>query len=335
MTSFLLTVHQGKEKHVLELAAGSSVGDVQRALNVTAGVLPADQRLLFKGKEPNSASLLADLGVKAKDKMMLLLSKGFHEGAASRAVEEKRRTDRAAAKEALEAVTGGGGTAGAAVADAPQSPLGHLEAPETATAITTASPTAAAAAPANAAGTPFWVEVVQGKTKIRCELGAGVGPDVGTVADIKGLAARALGVPVSGVKLLGKGGCAPADGATLTEAKLGRRGARLLAMLTRSGHAELEAQAATGTLAEQLETAEVAVRGVLSAVRHRFITHTELTFKVAELDDAVSRALDAVEHMHVDSVAAQKQELSARVEVLQRDMREIRRFHMEGVHSSS
>ena len=63
MTSFLLTVHQGKEKHVLELAAGSSVGDVQRALNVTAGVLPADQRLLFKGKEPNSASLLADLGV--------------------------------------------------------------------------------------------------------------------------------------------------------------------------------------------------------------------------------------------------------------------------------
>ena len=338
--AYTLTVHHGKEKHKLELAAGSSVGDAKVALFAVAGVAAADQRLLHKGKEcgGDEARLLADLKVKPKDKMLLLLSQAAGERAASTAAAAKLTASRAAAKDALAAVTfgssAGGSAAGLAAAAPPLPPASPSSFSEAAVGGGGAVAVDAAGGSAGA-GDAFWVEVVQGKTKIRCELGAGMGPDEATVAEVKGIAARALGVPVSGLKLLGKGGKSPADGATLAEAKLGKCGSRLLAMLTRSGHAEKEAAAATVTLAEELEAVEGAVRSVLSKVRHRFITHTELTFKVTELDDAVSRAADRVEHTKAQSQAQLRQELGARVQKLQKDMREIRRFHMDGVHSAS
>ena len=100
--AYTLTVHHGKEKHKLELAAGSSVGDVKVALFAVAGVAAADQRLLHKGKEcgGDEARLLADLKVKPKDKMLLLLSQAAGERAASTAAAAKLTASRAAAKDA-------------------------------------------------------------------------------------------------------------------------------------------------------------------------------------------------------------------------------------------
>ncbi|KAJ1629281.1 hypothetical protein T492DRAFT_1012062 [Pavlovales sp. CCMP2436] len=72
-----LRVSAGGTVHLLSLDSLSTVRDAKAQLQALTGATPAQQRLIFKGRERKDDELLADAGLTDGAKVMLLFTPGF------------------------------------------------------------------------------------------------------------------------------------------------------------------------------------------------------------------------------------------------------------------
>ena len=106
-----LTVVQGKAKHAVAVPADGTFGAVKEKVQELAGIKPAAQKLIFKGKERKDADSLASAGVTSGAKMMLMLSaEGAKDekNAEEQLAKQKRQRDGMEAKQLLEDHRAGG-----------------------------------------------------------------------------------------------------------------------------------------------------------------------------------------------------------------------------------
>ncbi|GKB76811.1 BAG family molecular chaperone regulator 2, partial [Tanacetum coccineum] len=68
----MVRVATGSQWHDISIQATSTFGDMKMVLALVTGMEPKEQRLLFKGKERDDDEHLHMVGVKDKDKVVVL-----------------------------------------------------------------------------------------------------------------------------------------------------------------------------------------------------------------------------------------------------------------------
>ena len=341
----------GKQRHQLNLSDGATALDVKVLLQPIIGnsdIEPRHMRLLLRGKELDDSSKLdkAKGAKRSGTKLMLLLSKEYHESMA----QQQRRGRAVAARQAADAAIAAVGTTGittlststtasseqAAAPRVPPGPDAHIGVDASANVCAGASASTAAdegmssgAESVHASASDFVVVLVRGKTKTSLSLKDGVDT---TFGQVKAAAAVATGLTPSAMRLVACGKT-PSDNDTLRSAKITKSGAKLMLLYTRQQHIEVEAAASIDDIHTALGDVSRRVERELSAIRHRLRSHTELTLIVQELDAAVTQICDAVEHVKGRLQGEAKKALMQQALELQQKMTEIRKRSLEAVHA--
>jgi len=323
-----LSIIQGKAKHVVTVPADGTFGAVKEQVQELAGIRPAAQKLIFKGKERKDADSLASAGVASGAKMMLMLSaEGAKDEkkAEEQRAKQKRQHDAMEAKQLLEEHRAGGSEHHAA---------GTGDGADSSRAAP--APAVIEEEGASAAGAHV-VQVLHGKMRFRLVVGgdgAGGAAPV-TFGDLKEKLAKLCSVPPAHQRLIYK--AKERDSAHAIKEAGVKDGDKLMLLLAEGEWKARDEQTLIRDVANELAEVEADVSKLRSQCEHGLFGDDtmEISVKAGAHVAAVERLSDNVSYLsHVPEAAAVRDGFTQRLKTVSAALDDLQALYVLGRHTA-
>ena len=311
-----LTVMQGKAKHAVDCSADGTFLQVKQRVQELCGVVPASQKLIFKGKERKDGDSVAAAGVRDGDKLMLMLSA---EGAKELKREEERlageqRQQEAAAAQRLKEQHRDGLAADATAA-----------APPAKTAVVEEEGAAVQGAQT--------VQIIH--AKVRYKLVADFSSPTLTFLDLKEKLAKLCHVPAKHQRLVFK--AKERDSAQTLVAAGVKSGDKMMLLLAEGEWRVRDEKELIRDVESELAAVETSVDKLKSQCQHGLLHDvTEISVKAGICFEAVERLADNIGYLaHVPEAASVQQALNQRLTSLAKVLEDVQSQYVLGRHASA
>lgn len=309
---------QGKVKHAVECEDESTFGAIKEQVHELAGVKPASQKLIFKGKERKDADSLASAGVRTGDKLMLMLSaEGAKEEkrAEEQQVRQKRQHEAMEAKQLLE---------------------NHREGSDKTSGTRNGSDSSSVHAVVEEDGAgaegAHVVQVLHGKARFRLVI---ENEETMTFGDLKAKLAKLCRVPAQHQRLIHK--AKERDSAHTLAAAGVKNGAKLMLLLAEGEWKARDEQTLIRDVEKELAQLEVDVSKLRSQCEHGLFGDDtmEISVKAGSHVQVVERLSDNVSYLaHVPQAAELRDGFTDRLKALSASLDDLQSVYIRGRHGA-